>query len=64
MGRYQRMSLIEREELSRMLATGASLRAIGQALSQAPSTVSSPVVREAPALRSELRCSGASFVSR
>ena len=45
MGRYQRMSLIEREELSRMLATGASLRAIGQALSRAPSTVSRELTR-------------------
>lgn len=40
MAQYHRLSLIEREELSRMLAAGASLRAIGQALSRAPSTLS------------------------
>ena len=45
MGRYRRMSLIEREELSRMLAAGASLRTIGQALSRAPSTVSRELTR-------------------
>jgi IS30 family transposase len=33
MGRYRRLSLMEREELSRMLAARSSLRAIGQALS-------------------------------
>ena len=31
MVRYHRLSLMEREELSRMLAAGSSLRAIGQA---------------------------------
>ena len=40
MARYQRLSLMEREELSRMLAAGSSLRAAGQALSRAPSTLS------------------------
>ncbi len=40
MARYRRVSLMEREELSRMLAAGSSLRAIGQALSRAPSTLS------------------------
>ena len=45
MGRYRRMSLIEREELSRMLAAGASLRTIGQTLSRAPSTVSRELTR-------------------
>ena len=45
MGRYRRMSLIEREELSRMLAAGSRLRAIGQALSRAPSTVSRELTR-------------------
>ena len=46
MAQYQRLSLIEREELSRMLAARSSLRAIGQALSRAPSTVSRELVRQ------------------
>lgn len=45
MVQYHRLSLVEREELSRMLATGASLRAIGQALSRAPSTLSRELTR-------------------
>ena len=40
MARYQRLSLIEREELSRMLAAGYSLRATAQVLHRAPSTLS------------------------
>jgi len=36
MARYRRLSLMEREELSRMLATGSSLRAAGQALADDP----------------------------
>jgi hypothetical protein len=32
MAQYHRLSLVEREELSRMLAAGASLRAIGLAV--------------------------------
>lgn len=39
MARYHRLSLEEREELSRMLAAGYSLRATGRALNRAPSTV-------------------------
>ena len=46
MARYRRMSLMEREELSRMLAAGSSLRAIGQALSRAPSTLSRELARQ------------------
>ena len=46
MAQYRRMSLIEREELSRMLAAGSSLRAIGQALSRAPSTLSRELARQ------------------
>ena len=34
MARYRRLSLMEREELSRMLAAGHSLRATAQALSE------------------------------
>ena len=45
MAQYHRLSLVEREELRRMLAAGASLRAIGQALSRAPSTLSRELTR-------------------
>lgn len=45
MARYRRVRLMEREELSRMLAVGYSLRAIGHALSQAPSTLSRELTR-------------------
>jgi len=46
MARYHRLSLMEREELSRLLATGSSLRRIGQALSRAPSTLSRELARQ------------------
>ena len=46
MAHYQRLNLMEREELSRMLAAGSSLRAIGQALRRAPSTLSRELVRQ------------------
>ena len=36
MARYRRLSLTEREELSRLLAAGSSLRATGRALDRAP----------------------------
>ena len=39
MARYHRLTLMEREELSRMLAAGASLRAAAQAMQRAPSTL-------------------------
>lgn len=45
MGRYRRLSLLEREELSRMLARGYSLRATGQVLNRAPSTLSRELAR-------------------
>lgn len=45
MARYQRLTLMEREELSRMLAAGYSLRATAQALQRAPSTVSRELAR-------------------
>ena len=45
MARYRRMSLLEREELSRLLAVGHSLRAIGQVLHRAPSTLSRELTR-------------------
>ena len=45
MARYHHLSLMEREEMSRMLAAGVSLRAIGQALRRAPSTLSRELTR-------------------
>jgi transposase, IS30 family len=40
-----RLSLVEREEISRGLAAGESLRAIGRRLGRAPSTISREVSR-------------------
>ena len=40
MERYRRLSLMEREELSRGLTAGHSLRATAQAMQRAPSTLS------------------------
>lgn len=40
MGHYHRLTLMEREELSRLLAAGYSLRATAHALQRAPSTLS------------------------
>ena len=45
MPRYQRLSLMEREELSRLLATGTSLRRIATALARAPSSLSRELTR-------------------
>ena len=45
MARYQRLDLMEREELSRMLAAGHSLRAVAQAIQRAPSTLSRELTR-------------------
>lgn len=45
MALYRRLTLMEREELSRMLAAGYSLRATAQALRRAPSTVSRELTR-------------------
>lgn len=45
MERYRRVSLMEREELSRMLAAGYSLRAAAQAMQRAPSTLSRELAR-------------------
>lgn len=45
MAHYQRLSLMEREELSRLLATGASLRAAAQVMQRAPSTLSRELTR-------------------
>jgi len=40
MAHYQRLSLMEREELSRMLTAGDSLRATAEMLHRAPITLS------------------------
>jgi len=45
MGHYHRLTLMEREELSRMLAAGYSLRATAHALHRAPSTLSRELAR-------------------
>src|SRR5438128_1066159 len=45
MARYRRLILMEREELSRILAAGYSLRATGQVLGRAPSTLSRELSR-------------------
>ncbi len=45
MGQYRRLTLTEREELSRMLAAGHSLRATARAMSRAPSTLSRELTR-------------------
>jgi len=45
MERYRRVSLMEREELSRMLAAGANLRAAAQAMQQASGTLSRELTR-------------------
>ncbi len=48
MARSRRVTLMEREELSRMLAAGYRLRATGQALSRAPGTLSRERSRHHP----------------
>ncbi len=45
MSRYRRLSLVDREELSRMLAAGSSLRAAGRTLRRAPSTLARELSR-------------------
>lgn len=45
MAQYHHLSLMEREELSRQLAAGGSLRAAGRALHRAPSTLSRELAR-------------------
>ena len=45
MERYRHLSLMEREELSRRLAAGHSLRATAQAMQRAPSTLSRELAR-------------------
>ncbi|MBH0177083.1 MAG: helix-turn-helix domain-containing protein [Nitrospira sp.] len=45
MALYRRLTLIEREEISRMLAAGYSLRATAQALQRVPSTLSRELAR-------------------
>lgn len=45
MARYRRLNLVEREELSRLLAVGYSLRAAAQVMDRAPSTLSRELAR-------------------
>jgi len=45
MERYRRLSLMEREEFSRMLTTGTSLRATAQLMKRAPITQSREFTR-------------------
>lgn len=45
MARYQQLTFMEREELSRRLATGQSLRAVDRAIQRAPSTLSHELAR-------------------
>lgn len=45
MSRYRRLSLLEREEFSRMLAMGQSLRASARTLGRAPSSLSRELTR-------------------
>ena len=45
MERYRRLNLMEREEVSRMLAASYSLRATAEALQRAPSTLSRELIR-------------------
>lgn len=47
MPRYQRFSLTEREEVSRMVAAGSSLRAIARTLGRWPSSLSRELARHA-----------------
>src|SRR5207237_6113423 len=46
MAPYRRLTLMEREEFSRLLAAGYSLRATAQALHRAPSTLSRELTRQ------------------
>lgn len=48
MSRYHRLNLMEREELSRMVAAGASVRAIARTLHRWPSSLSRELARHAP----------------
>lgn len=48
MASYRRLSLMEREELSRMIASGSSLRAIARTLQRWPSSLSRELARHAP----------------
>src|SRR5574341_1306648 len=45
MERYRRLNVMEREEFSRMLAAGSSLRRTARAMQRAPSTVSRELTR-------------------
>ena len=45
MVKYQRITLMEREEISRYIASGYSSRKIAQSLNRLPSTISREIIR-------------------
>ena len=45
MAKYQRLTVIEREEISREIASGVSLRAISRTLDRSPSTITREINR-------------------
>lgn len=45
MATYQRLSLIEREEISRQIASGCSIRKIAASINRTPSTISREIRR-------------------
>ena len=53
MARYHRLTLMEREEFSRLLAAGYGLRAAARALDRAPSTLSRELTRHRAGARGE-----------
>jgi IS30 family transposase len=62
MARYHRLTLMEREEFSRLLAAGYSLRAAARALDRAPSTLSRELTRHRACPGVEEKGSGVFFV--
>lgn len=52
MATYTRLTMLEREEISRQLAAGRTLRAIGRSLDRAPSTLSRELTRNRSTPRS------------
>jgi IS30 family transposase len=48
MAKYSRLNMLEREELSRQLAAGYSLRKISKSINRSPSTLSREILRNVP----------------